>query len=130
MLSFPTDDQSFQKPYSQDTARMIDEEVRALVDAAYKRTVALVTKEKAKVEALALSLLEKEVLQRHDLVQILGKRPFKYEGQQNIDILDQGFTVPEIEAPEEEAKGAAAEIAKDDGPGVGDVPAGAIPAAS
>ena len=132
MLSFPSDDQSFQKPYSQDTARMIDEEVRALVDAAYKRTVALVTKEKAKVEALALSLLEKEVLQRHDLVQILGARPFKYEGQQNIDILDQGFRVPEIEAPEEEEKGANAEIPGDaDGPGGGmDVPAGAIPAAS
>ena len=111
---------------------MIDEEVRALVDAAYKRTVALVTKEKAKVEALALSLLEKEVLQRHDLVQILGARPFKYEGQQNIDILDQGFRAPEIEAPEEEEKGANAEIPGDaDGPGGGmDVPAGAIPAAS
>ena len=38
MLSFPTDSQSFQKPYSQDTAKMIDEEVRALVDGAYKRT--------------------------------------------------------------------------------------------
>jgi AFG3 family protein len=68
MLSFPSDDQSFQKPYSQDTARMIDEEVRLLVAGAYKRTVDLVTKEKAKVEALAQALLDKEVLQRHDLV--------------------------------------------------------------
>ena len=135
MLSFPSDDQSFQKPYSQDTARMIDEEVRELVDAAYKRTVALVTKEKAKVEALALGLLEKEVLQRHDLVQILGARPFKYEGQQNIDILDQGFKLPEIEASgdgEEDAVADAAAVSGDsDGPGnPGDVLPGAIPAAS
>ena len=134
MLSFPSDDQSFQKPYSQDTARMIDEEVRALVDVAYKRTVALVTKEKAKVEALALGLLEKEVLQRHDLVQILGARPFKYEGQQNIDILDQGFMLPETASPGDGDGGAAAEtgaVSGDaDGPSPGDVPAGAIPAAS
>ena len=56
---------------------MIDEEVRLLVADAYKRTVALVRKEKAKVSALALGLLDKEVLQRHDLVQILGQRPWK-----------------------------------------------------
>jgi len=97
MLSFPSDDQSSQKPYSQDTARMIDEEVRELVDAAYKRTVALIERERTKVDALAQGLLAEEVLQRHDLVAILGPRPFTYEGQQNIDILDQGFKLPEVE---------------------------------
>ena len=96
MLSFPSDDQSLQKPYSQDTARMIDEEVRELVDAAYKRTVALIEKERTKVDALAQRLLAQEVLQRHDLVAILGPRPFTYDGQQNIDILDQGFKLPEV----------------------------------
>ena len=105
------------------------------MDAAYKRTVALVVKEKAKVEALALGLLEKEVLQRHDLVQILGPRPFKYEGQQNIDILDQGFKLPEIEASGDGDEDAAAENATASGPGdgpgnPGDVLPGAIPAAS
>ena len=141
MLSFPTDDQSFQKPYSQDTARMIDEEVRELVDHAYKRTVALVTKERAKVEALAQGLLEKEVLQRHDLVQILGARPFKYEGQQNIDILDQGFRVPELEATSDEEQTAETPAAEggsggggsgggDDGKKATDVPPVAIPVAS
>ena len=141
MLSFPTDDQSFQKPYSQDTARMIDEEVRELVVHAYKRTVALVTKERAKVEALAQGLLEKEVLQRHDLVQILGARPFKYEGQQNIDILDQGFRVPELEATSDEEQTAETPAAEggsggggsgggDDGKKATDVPPVAIPVAS
>jgi AFG3 family protein len=74
------------------------------------------------------------VLQRHDLVQILGARPFKYEGQQNIDILDQGFTLPETASPGDGDGGAAAEtgaVSGDaDGPSPGDVPAGAIPAAS
>ena len=88
MLSFPSDDQQFQKPYSQDTAKLIDEEVRLLVANAYQRTLDLITKERSKVEALAQALLEKEVLQRHDLVTVLGARPFAYDGQQNIDILN------------------------------------------
>jgi AFG3 family protein len=91
LLSFPKGDNDFKSPYSEDTARMIDEEVRELVDKAYLRTVALVREKKAVVESLAKALLDKEVLQRHDLVKVLGERPFKYEGQQNIDILNQGF---------------------------------------
>ena len=55
---------------------MIDEEVRLLVDTAYKRTLALVEEKKHLVEAMALGLLDKEVLQRHDLVKLLGERPF------------------------------------------------------
>ena len=137
MLSFPSDDQQFQKPYSQDTARMIDEEVRELVDQAYKRTVALVKEKKESVEALAQGLLEREVLQRHDLVKILGDRPFKYEGQQNIDILNEGFKMPELTTnTEDDAKeDVAAEGGANGGTGgdskkVDEVPAGAIPVAS
>ena len=137
MLSFPSDDQQFQKPYSQDTARMIDEEVRELVDQAYKRTVALVKEKKEAVEALAQGLLEREVLQRHDLVKILGDRPFKYEGQQNIDILNEGFKMPELKTTaEDDAKeDVAAEGGANGGTGgdskkVDEVPAGAIPVAS
>ena len=137
MLSFPSDDQQFQKPYSQDTARMIDEEVRDLVDQAYKRTVALVREKKPVVEALAQGLLEREVLQRHDLVKILGVRPFKYEGQQNIDILNEGFKMPELttNAEDDAKEDVAAEGGANGGTGgdskkVDEVPAGAIPVAS
>merc|ERR1719163_222391 len=91
LLSFPKGDNDFKSPYSEDTARMIDEEVRDLVEKAYVRTVALVREKKSVVESLAKALLDKEVLQRHDLVKVMGERPFKYEGQQNIDILNQGF---------------------------------------
>ena len=91
LLSFPKDEQSLKSPYSEDTARMIDEEVRQLVDTAYKRTVALVEEKKHLVEAMAQGLLDKEVLQRHDLVKILGERPFVSENPQNIDILNEGF---------------------------------------
>ncbi|CAG2168441.1 unnamed protein product [Oppiella nova] len=65
------------KPYSEETAQLIDSEVRALVDKAYQRTVALINERKADVEKIALRLLEKEVLNRDDMIELLGKRPFK-----------------------------------------------------
>ena len=104
LLSFPKDDQSLKSPYSEDTARMIDEEVRVLVDTAYKRTLALVEEKKHLIEAMAQGLLDKEVLQRHDLVTILGERPFTSENPQNIDILNKGFNLddfPKIETSSE-----------------------------
>ena len=89
------------------------------------------------VEALAQGLLEREVLQRHDLVKILGDRRFKYEGQQNIDILNEGYRMPELKTTaEDDAKeDVAAEGGANGGTGgdskkVDEVPAGAIPVAS
>ena len=64
LVSFPPDADRFNKPYSSRTARMIDDEVRQIVDEAYTRTVDLLTGKKALVEKLALALLEKEVGRR------------------------------------------------------------------
>ncbi|XP_071784816.1 mitochondrial inner membrane m-AAA protease component AFG3L2-like [Asterias amurensis] len=64
------------KPYSESTATMIDEEVRKLIKSAYDRTMELLTKHKDKVEKVALHLLDKEVLNKDDMVELLGKRPF------------------------------------------------------
>jgi AFG3 family protein len=61
MLSFPPNDNQFDKPYSGHTAELIDSEVREMVDELYKRTVALVEEKKHLIEKLALALLEKEV---------------------------------------------------------------------
>ncbi|CAG8646342.1 10177_t:CDS:1, partial [Scutellospora calospora] len=66
----------FQKPYSEETAKMIDEEVRKLVSLAYKRTMELLTEKKKDVEKVAQLLLSKEVLNREDMISLLGKRPF------------------------------------------------------
>ncbi|KAJ8375094.1 hypothetical protein SKAU_G00056740 [Synaphobranchus kaupii] len=65
-----------EKPYSEATARLIDTEVRHLINTAYERTRDLLSQKKAEVEKVALRLLEKEVLDKNDMVELLGQRPF------------------------------------------------------
>lgn len=65
------------KPYSEATAQLIDTEVRTLIDEAYNRTFALLTNHKNNIEKVALRLLEKEILSREDMIELLGPRPFK-----------------------------------------------------
>jgi len=68
---------TFQKPYSEKTAQLIDQEVSALIEKAYKRSVSIITENKVKIEILAKKLLEKEVLFREDLELIFGTRPYE-----------------------------------------------------
>lgn len=77
-LSFydPQQESTFTKPYSDDTGKLIDVEVRALVDSAYKRTRELLTEKKEQVDKLAKALLEREVLHQQDVEELLGKRPY------------------------------------------------------
>ena len=67
----------FDKPYSEVTAQMIDMEAKKMIDTAMDRTVNLLTEKKDLVEKVALRLLEKEVLNREDMIEMLGPRPFK-----------------------------------------------------
>ena len=79
------------KPYSNETAEVIDNEVRDLVNKAYSRTLELIEKNKENVEQMAKLLLEKEVLYQEDLVQLLGERPFKSSEPTNYDRFKKGF---------------------------------------
>jgi len=81
----PTAEQSFTKPYSEETAKMIDEEVRKLIDGAYIHTKKLLNEKKDKVEKLAEALLEKEVLFQSDVERLIGKRP--YEEKKPADVV-------------------------------------------
>ena len=82
----PQQDNTFTKPYSEETGRMIDEEVRKIIDQAYERTKALLIQRKKEVEILARELLKKEVLFKSDVEQLIGKRP--YEEKKALDIID------------------------------------------
>ncbi|CAH8504440.1 unnamed protein product [Dicrocoelium dendriticum] len=77
------------KPYSESTAQLIDDEVRLIVHNAYQRTIALVREKRDLIEKLALRLLSKEQLQKEDLVEVLGPRPFE-EKSTYEDIVGQG----------------------------------------
>jgi AFG3 family protein len=70
---------SFNRPYSEETARMIDEEMRNITDEAYQRTKKLLTEKREELEIVAQKLLEKEILFQSDLVDLIGKRPFEKE---------------------------------------------------
>ena len=70
---------SFQKPYSEKTAEVIDQEISKLLESAYERAKKVLIENKVKLENLAKVLLEKEVIFREDLEEIFGKRPFDEE---------------------------------------------------
>lgn len=65
----------FQRPYSDDTATLIDDEVRKLVESQYVRAKALLTEHRDDLEKLSQILLDKEVLLKSDVERLLGKRP-------------------------------------------------------
>jgi cell division protease FtsH len=100
----------YQKPYSEKTAELIDQEVRELVDQAYTRTKGLLLEHKQHTEALAQELLKKEVLFQSDLEQLIGKRPFNtkttYEEFINSDTEEPNTseTAPEMQQPEAPAE--------------------------
>lgn len=68
-------DQSFQKPYSDDTATKIDDEVRRLVQEQYERAQQLLIERKDELEIIARELLDKEVILKSDVERLIGKRP-------------------------------------------------------
>ncbi|KAG2470101.1 AFG32 protein, partial [Polypterus senegalus] len=65
-----------EKPYSEATAQLIDEEVRCLINSAHERTLNLLTEKRELVEKVGKRLLEKEVLDKADMLELLGPRPF------------------------------------------------------
>jgi AFG3 family protein len=73
----PQQETAFTKPYSEETSKIIDEEVRKLIEVAYERTKELLRGKKAEVEKLAEALLDKEVLFQSDVEALIGKRPYE-----------------------------------------------------
>jgi cell division protease FtsH len=67
---------SFQKPYSERTSEIIDNEVKDLIDETYKKAKELLIENKEKLHILAERLLTREVIFTDDLEEILGKRKF------------------------------------------------------
>jgi AFG3 family protein len=73
-----------QRPYSEQTAEVVDEEARQLANDSLARTLKLLTEKKDLVKAVAERLMEREVIQREDVIELLGERPWKDSGDQAL----------------------------------------------
>lgn len=97
----PNQENYFTKPYSEETGKMIDEEVRKLIDTAYLKTKSLLTEKRGDVEKLAKELLVKEVLFKSDVEALIGKRPFEEKKILEIEPEDIVAEEPSTSLPEE-----------------------------
>lgn len=79
-------DMAFTKPYSEKTAELIDNEVKNLIEEAYKRSIEILKKHEDGLTELAEILLEKEVIFSEDLERIFGKRPWKTQLEKEAEI--------------------------------------------
>src|SRR4028119_232490 len=92
----PSNENSFTKPYSEETSKLIDQEVRKLIDNAYTRTKVRLKEKQGQVTKLAEALLDREVLFQSDVEKLIGKRPFEEK-----KLLDVAHDNVELSAPPE-----------------------------
>jgi cell division protease FtsH len=93
---------SFVKPYSDDTAKLIDTEISSMIEAQYARAIELLDNNKEKLTVLAELLLEKEVIFKDDLERVFGKRPFDVVEEKIEKIIDEEVKVSEVTKDTEE----------------------------
>jgi cell division protease FtsH len=72
----PQGQYQFNRPYSEETASMIDNEARLIIENQYIRAKNLLKERRKELEIIANELLNKEVLHRDDVERLIGKRPF------------------------------------------------------
>lgn len=89
---------SFGKPYSEETAKLIDDEVKALVDEQYERAKAILSEHKEGHDQLAQLLIDREVIFAEDLERIFGKRPWPSRADELL--AEQDEKSEEVEANE------------------------------
>lgn len=88
---------SFTKPYSDDTAKIIDEEVSKLIEGQYQRALKVLTENKDKLQALAEKLLTSEVIFKEDLETIFGKREWDTEREEVIANIEDNVLLDDAE---------------------------------
>ncbi len=78
--------ESYNRPYSDETATLIDDQVRKLLDGQYKRAQNLLIEKRHEMELLAEALLDKEVLSRKDLEELIGPRPSDVDNNPPVEM--------------------------------------------
>lgn len=75
---------SFSKPYSEETAKVIDAEISKLIEEQYQRAIVILQENRDKLTQLADILIEREVIFKDDLEAIFGNRPFESHGGETV----------------------------------------------
>jgi len=91
----------FHKPYSDETAKMIDEEVRKVIEDARNRTRQIIHEHREHLESIALELLDKEVIYTKDVERLIGKRPFNKTEEIQEAVVLENTPVQELPVSEE-----------------------------
>ncbi len=98
------DDYGFQKPYSEKTAELIDQEAKELLDFVYQRTKGIIEENKDKIAQLAQLLLENEVIFTEDVERIFGKRKWASKEQEEALYATRKITPPPYHPEQEQEK--------------------------
>jgi cell division protease FtsH len=117
----PQQENAFTKPYSEETSKLIDEEVRKLIENGFERTRNLLIEKKEQVKLLANALLEREVLFQSDVEVLIGKRPF--EEKKVLDVPEAEAQAEEVKPVEKPAEKTSPEIRPNADPGIMPLPA-------
>lgn len=104
---YNNDEYSFQKPYSDTTAKTIDEEVLKMINGQYERAKQILTDHKEGHNQLAQLLVDREVIMAEDVEKIFGKRPWVSRTQELLE--QEEKSQPQLEDMPEEVKKAQAE---------------------
>jgi cell division protease FtsH len=117
----PQQENAFTKPYSEETSKLIDEEVRKLIEDGFERTKNLLIDKKEQVKLLADALLEREVLFQSDVEVLIGKRPF--EEKKVLDVPEAEAQAEEVKPVEKPAERTSPQVRPDADPGIMPLPA-------
>jgi cell division protease FtsH len=100
---------SFTKPYSEDTARVIDEEVSKLIESQYQRALQILSENQAQLTELAEQLLATEVIFKEDLERIFGKRQWESEELVETEVKSESESESENESENDSESGVKSE---------------------
>ena len=89
----------FSKPYSDDTAKLIDQECRKMIDQQYDRAQSLLEEKNKELHLLAAALLDKEVLTKADVAKLIGDSPFEDKNKPMVSNQPKVPENPSIEVP-------------------------------
>lgn len=106
---YNNDEYSFNRPYSERTAEVIDDEVKTMVNEQYNRAKQILSEYSSQHNQLADLLIEKEVIFAEDVERIFGKRPWASRSEEIMAAESKKKTdsndVPEVQSSESEVSG-------------------------